>query len=454
MNVLVEGFDPDARALARFLVGEGSSVRIASGSHDAGEVAVLRDLGIMVETGVDLDRDPGPADVAYLDVWTPEIASRVQRLRAQGTRISCLGDLLLERWHGPTIGITGTAGKTTTTSLVASILRAGGTEVAMSAGARAGNLWPTGELLDVLTGKAGTTERVLLLELTSSHLAFMRSSPTIAAIVSFWPDHLELHGDLEHYRAAKATIATHQRAGDALVLNADDASAGFAAGARGHVVQFSLLRPVRQGAYRRSGSELVLARPSGDEIEVRVPLDASVHPGNLVAAAAIAAAAGAGSSDIETGITGASPLPYRARPVGMLLGLTVVDDGMAATPAKTSALLRGYADRSIVLIAGGAGDAGGGPVHATPDEGELLQRACDEIVRAARVVVVFGPAGLRLAAMLVARGVDVVATDTLETAVATAARAGDGATAIVFSPLFPVSLEERLGFEALVARQQ
>ena len=77
MNVLVEGFDPDARALARFLVGEGSSVRIASGSHDAGEVAALRDLGIMVETGVDLDRDPGPADVAYLDVWTPEIAPRV-----------------------------------------------------------------------------------------------------------------------------------------------------------------------------------------------------------------------------------------------------------------------------------------------------------------------------------------------------------------------------------------
>jgi len=70
------------------------------------------------------------------------------------------------------------------------------------------------------------------------------------------------------------------------------------------------------------------------------------------------------------------------------------------------------------------------------------------------VVVVFGPAGLRLAAMLVARGVDVVATDTLETAVATAARAGDGATAIVFSPLFPVSLEDRRGFEALVARQQ
>jgi len=454
VNVLVEGFDPDARALARFLAGEGVNVRIASDSHDVGDVAGLRDLGITVEAGVDLDRDPGPADVAYLDVWTPEIAPRVQRLRAQGTRISCLGDLLLERWHGPSIGITGTAGKTTTTSLVASILRAGGTDVAVSAGARAGNLWPTGDLLGALVGAKETTERVLLLELTSSHLAFMRSSPNIAAIVSFWPDHLELHGDLDHYRAAKATIAARQNADDTLVLNGDDASTGFAAAARGNVVEFSLERPVRRGAYRRSASELVLVPRSGEKSEVSLPLSAWVHPGNLVAAVAIAAAAGARSSDLATGLASASPLPHRARPVGVLRGIPVVDDGMAATPAKTSALLTGYGDRSIILIAGGTGDAGGGPVHATPSESELLERACDEIVRVARVVVVFGSAAPRLVAMLLQRDVDAILTDTLESALTTAARASDGAAAIVFSPLFPVSLEERLGFGALVAREE
>lgn len=451
MAVLVEGLDRDAIALARYLASQGDVVRLVGRGDVAGGFAALEGAGIFVDRGRDLDRDPGPADVAYLDVWTPEVAPRVQRLRAQGTRISSLAEVLLERWPGPTIGITGTAGKTTATALVAGILRSGGIDVAVSVGARAGNLWPTGELLDLLAG-AESVERALLLELTSSHLAFMRSSPTIAAIVSFWPDHLELHGDLEHYRAAKATIARHQGADDELVLNADDAASRFAGEARGRVSEFSLLRPVRRGAYRRSESVLVLVGPSGEEVAVQVPLGASAHPGNVVAAAAIAVAAGAQASDVAAGIADAAPLPYRARMVGELCGIPVVDDGMAATPMKTRALLSGLADRSIVLVAGGAEDAGGGPVHATRDESALLESACDEIARTARSVVVFGVAGARLGPLLVERGVDVLFADDLATAVAAAACRAAGAAAIVFSPLFPVSLEERSSFERLVDR--
>ncbi len=451
MNVLVEGADPDACALARFLAGEGSTVRIASSSHAEEAVADLADLGIMVEAGADLDRDPGPADIAYLDVWTPEIAPRVQRLRAQGTRISCLGELLLERWRGPTIGITGTAGKTTTTSLVASILRAGGVDVAMSAGARAGNLWPTGELLDVLADQAGTTNRVLLLELTSSHLAFMRSSPTIAAIVSFWPDHLELHGDLEHYHAAKATIAAHQGAGDTLVLNADDAAASFATHARGQLVECSSRRSVMVGAYLDTTSSLVLVARDGTEESFALASLPTVHSGNVVAAAAIGSVAGASPTDVVDGIAAASPLPYRGRLIGRLRGVSVVDDGMAATPMKAATFLAGYPERSIVLIAGGMVDAGGGFVHSTSEESALLSDACDEIARVARAVVVFGPAGSRLGSLLGARGVNLRVTENLAAAITSARDCADGAAAIVFSPLFPVSLADRVGFGALVA---
>ena len=451
MTALVEGFGADACGLARFLAGEGQAVRIAAPEPETAEVLALRGLGISVEPNADLDVEPGPAEVAYLDVWTPEVAPRVARLRAQGTRVTCLGDLLLERWQGPTIGITGTAGKTTTTSLVASILRGDGRAVALSAGARAGNLWPTSDLLDLLPS-VSATRATLILELTSSHLALMRHSPTVAAIVSFWPDHLELHGGLARYRAAKATIVRHQGDGGTFVVNADDASAGFAAEASGCMIEFSLHRPVTHGAYLDSGSNIVVVEPSGPESRVGRLDGAVAHPGNIVAAAAIACAAGATRSGIAAGVASTAPLPYRARQIGTLRGVPVIDDGMAATPTKTAALLAGYPDRSIVLIAGGTDDAGGGPVHATPEESALLDRACDEIARAARSVVLFGAGGSRLGPLLTERGVEIRTVEDLAAAVKVAGSQAAGATAIVFSPLFPLPAEERAGFEALVAR--
>ncbi|MSO94781.1 MAG: hypothetical protein EXQ81_03180 [Thermoleophilia bacterium] len=451
MTALVEGFDADACGLARFLAGEGQAVRIAAPESETAEVSALRGLGISVEPDTDLDAEPGEAEVAYLDVWTPEVAPRVARLRAQGTRISCLGDLLLERWQGPTIGITGTAGKTTTTSLVASMLRADGRDIALSAGARAGNLWPTADLLDLLTRTGLSRQQVLLVELTSSHLAFMCHSPTVAAVVSFWPDHLELHGDLPRYHAAKATIVRHQSVNDVLVVNADDASVRFADDAPGRVVAFSLRDSPGEGAYLDHGSNVVLVEPSGAEVRLGPLAEGGTHRGNVVAAAAIARAAGVSAGAIAGLIGSTASLPYRARPVASLRGVPVVDDGMAATPMKSAALLAGYPDCSVVLIAGGRDDAGGGPVHATAEESALLDRACDEIARAARCVVLFGAGGARLGPLLEQREVDAVIVDDIAAAVRAAGDRAAGAAAIVFSPLHPLPLEERAGFEALVA---
>ncbi len=459
MTILVEGFDSDALALARLLAEEGHRVRLAGpadGPDDPREANGLRELGIHLEQRTDLDADPGPAEIAYLDVWTPEAAPRVQRLRAQGTRISCLGDLLLERWPGPSIGITGTAGKTMTTSLTAEILGAAGIDTAVSSGARAGNLWPTADLLEAIRHEAirhdairhEATGQLLLLELTSSHLAFMRTSPTVAAVISFWPDHLELHGSLARYRAAKETIVRYQGRSDTVVVNADDASAGFAAATPARLSEFSLAHPLERGAYLDPVQGIVLVE-AGNETALGPLQTQAPHPGNVLAAAAIAAAAGAGPGAVEQGIRTAPRLPWRAQPQGTLAGVPVLDDGMAATPLKTAATLAAYPDRSIVLIAGGLTDAGGGPVHATPEEQELLERACDEIARAARTVVVFGEGGARLAALLEQRQVDLRAADSLADAVAVAATCAESAQAVVFSPMFPLPLEDRARFASL-----
>jgi UDP-N-acetylmuramoylalanine--D-glutamate ligase len=455
MKVLIEGLGPDAIALARLLASEGDEVRLAAGpvggeGRETPAALDLRELDVAVEPDADLDSDPGPADVAYLDVWTPATAPRVQRLQAQGSRVSCLGDLLLQRWEGPTIGITGTAGKTSTTHLTAEILRCAGIDVAVSCGARAGNLWPTGDLLAAL-GPAATASRVLLLELTSSHLAFMQHSPGLAAVISFWPDHLELHGGLERYRAAKETIVRHQRPGDVVVVNADDASAGFASVTPARRVEVSLRRRVERGAFLEPALGVVLVEAGGETGLGHIE-GSSVHPANVLAAAAIASAAGAPASAVAQAVESAATPHWRAEPCGELAGVPVIDDGMAATPAKTAALLSRQPGRSVVLVAGGLAEAGGGPVHSAPEESEILDRACDEVARAARVVVVFGAAGPRLARLLRRRGVEVDEVTDLGDAVTAAARLAPGAGAVIFSPLFPVALADRERFAELVAR--
>ncbi len=122
---------------------------------------------------------------------------------------------------------------------------------------------------------------------------------------------------------------------------------------------------------------------------------------------------------------------------------------MAATPSKTAAGLARYADRSVVLVAGGLDDLGFGPVHATPEEQDLLERACDVVARVARLAVLFGPAAYRLEALLAARGVPLARAEQLGDAVAHALSRLQGASALVFSPMFPVTAADRERFAHL-----
>ncbi len=314
---------------------------------------------------------------------------------------------------------------------------------------RLGNVWPTAELLD-----RPDPGRLLVLELTSSHLAFMRASPAIAAITCFWPDHLELHGSLAGYRAAKETVVRGQRPGDILVVNADDAAArSFAEITPADVVEVSLERPVERGAFVADGQ--VLLRWDGVETAVAALTalpDARAQRLDVLVALATAVAAGAPPAGLGPVLARLDLPAFRNRPLALMSGgaLSVIDDGMAATPSKTAAALAGFRDRSIVLIAGGIDDLGVGPVHATPEEHELLERACDGVARSARLAVLFGPAADRLEPLLELRRVPVARAAGLEEAVALALSRLEGAAALVFSPMFPVAVADRQRFGALV----
>jgi len=428
---LVEGFEPDALALARFLAAEGRAVTIAGAGAAPDEAQALRALGVSVREDADLDRDPGDHDEAFLDVWTPEVAPRVGRLRASGCRVRCLADLVLERAGAPTIGITGTAGKTTTATFLVQLLRGAGVEAHASTTARAENLWPTAELLPP------PSTGVVVLELTSSHLCFTAHSPSVAVVTSFWPDHLELHGSLERYREAKEAIVRGQSEGDVVVAGLDDPGAmAIARRSPGRLLAYSASRAAEEGAFVRGSA--VVVRRRGEERELPLPpgLDA---PRLRALLAAVAAAAAVDALPPALGELRAPSL--RMSVVGRSGRTALVDDGMAATPAKTLAALRGRADRSVVLVAGGALASAGLDVHASAEESELLQQACTEASRVARLIVLFGPAARRVAPLLDPDRA--VVAESLPDAIAVAGERLDGAAALLVSPMFPLSLEER-----------
>jgi UDP-N-acetylmuramoylalanine--D-glutamate ligase len=430
-RILVEGFDRDAVVLARTLAREGHRVTLA-GPGDASQQALeLRASRVVVRARTSLDTEPGHHDEAFLDVWTPEVAPRVALLRESGCVVRCLGDRVLERSPVPTIGVTGTAGKTTTAAFLTYLLRTAGSTVHTGTTARAGNLWPTAELLPP------PTDGVVLMELTSSHLCFTTHSPTIAVITCFWPDHLELHGSLERYRAAKEAIVRHQRPSDIVVANEDDdAAAAIASLSPGRHFGFSATREVEAGAFVR-GPEMMLRDASGERSFALPPTLDAPRLQALLAAAATALAAGA----LPETLRAPEPPPYRAARVGRLGDTELIDDGMAATPSKTASALHEFPDASVVLVAGGELEAAGLPVHASREERKLLEEACAQARRVARLVVLFGPAATRLAPSF-DRRLTLRAT-TLDEAIALASTHAEGAKMLVVSPMFPLPPEDR-----------
>lgn len=403
-----------------------------AGTGNASQQALeLRASGVVVRARAGLDTEPGQFEEAFLDVWTPEVAPRVGLLRESGCVVRCLADLVLERSPVPTIGVTGTAGKTTTAAFLAFLLRSAG--VGLHTGtAPAANLWPTAELLPP------PADGVVLMELTSSHLCFTNRSPSVAVLTCFWPDHLELHGSLERYRAAKEAIVRSQSADDVVVVNADDTDASaIATFSAGHRFGFSVTRELEFGAFVTGRS--VVLRDAEGERSFRLPprLD-DPRLQALLAAAATALAVGALPDKLRAPD---SPPPHRATPVGRLGTTELVDDGMAATPSKTAAGLHGHRDGSVVLVCGGELESAGLPVHASPEEQALLEEACAEARRVARLVVLFGPAAARLAPHF--DRTRTLRVSALDEAIELASSRAEGAEVLVVSPMFPLPLADR-----------
>jgi UDP-N-acetylmuramoylalanine--D-glutamate ligase len=278
-------------------------------------------------------------DVVYASPGVPPEHELLAAARARGVRQSSLIELFFALCPAPIVGITGSAGKSTTTSLVGEMFLAAGRHVFVG-----------GNIGRPLLGKLAemTPHSWVVLELSSFQLEPLRQSPHVALVTNVTPNHLDRHPSMEAYWAAKGQILAHQAPGDWAILNADDEwSRRYQP--KGKVLDFSLEGNV-EGAYLADGQLMLLGEPLLDASEV--PLRGRHNLANVLAASATAHAAGIEREPMRQAVRAFQGVPHRLQTVAEHNGVRFVDDSIATAPERSIAALLAY-DEPVVLIAGG-----------------------------------------------------------------------------------------------------
>lgn len=379
--------------VARFLAERGADVTVTDlRSPDAlrSSLDALAGLPIRYVLGEHREEDFRTADLVVRNPAVPASSRFLQIAREAGAAIEMEMTLFFRLCPGPILGVTGTKGKTTTTTLLGAMLREQRPDTVV-----AGNLRVSA--LEQLPRIAPDTPVVL--ELSSFVLEGLGEaglSPPYACITNLSADHLDRYGSMEAYAEAKEQIVRHQRPGDVVVLNADDPLLrAMGARAPGRVVWFGADRGpdaiqrvpvVTYGpsgiVWREGGAATVICARE----DIRLPGEHNLA--NVAAAAAAARAFGVDDEAIRRAVRGFGGVEHRLELVRELDGVRYINDTAATAPEAAIAALHSF-DAPVVLIAGGAD-------KNLPFEG--LARAI--LARAKAVVLLQGTATPKLVAAL------------------------------------------------------
>lgn len=419
-RLVILGLARQGRALARFAARVGAEVVISdlqSAQSLAGDIGALRDLDVEFVLGAHPLSLLDDANVLAPSGGVPLSAPIVQAAVERGIALTNDSLEFARRSPAPLIGITGSAGKTTTTALIGAIGRVSGR--ATWVGGNIGN--PLIEDLAAIQARD-----LVVQELSSFQLELWDRSPAVAAILNITPNHLDRHGSMDAYRAAKANIVRHQSAADIAVLCADDPGAmSLAPLVKGRLRTFSVRQPVQDGAYV-ADEQIWLA--SGGANQPLFPVSAISLRGthnvlNVLAAVAVADSAGVGAAAIHQGIAGFQPVPHRLEPVAIHDGVQYVNDSIATAPERALAAVEAF-DEPLILLAGGRDK------HMVWDDWAI------RISERVRHVVLFGELAPHLERLLAAQMVPppVTRVVTLADAVGAARRVAQTGDVVLLAP--------------------
>lgn len=343
-RVGVVGLGREGVDLVRFLAQMGAHVTVSDYAEPealAPAVSQLRGIEVELLLGAQRASDLDGCDEVFVSPGVPREVPVVGAAQARGIPISSSTALFFELCPGRVAGITGSSGKTTTTSLVGAMLREAGLDVLVG-----------GNIGMPMLGRLGDIgpQSWCVLELSSFQLSDLQQSPPIAAILNITPNHLDRHPDMDDYIRAKTNIIRHQSPDNLAVVNADDPITA-AIPHLSRTALFSLDRTV-EGAWF-DGAALRLTRfeePLVGRSDLR--LRGLHNVANALAAALIAAEAGCPLPALRSALRSFEPVPHRLEVVDVVDAVTYVNDSIATSPERSIAALRAI-EGPIVLIAGG-----------------------------------------------------------------------------------------------------
>ena len=346
-RVTVVGAARSGIAAAELLVRRGASVTLSDKREQLDAAAALRSAGVELELGGHGKETFTGADLIVLSPGVPGNLPELDAARQAGVPI--MGELeLASRWlRGRVVAITGTKGKSTTTTLTGRMLEAGGHHVLVG-----GNI---GHALSAQV-EASTARTIHVVETSSFQLESTETfHPWIAVLLNFSPDHLDRHASVQEYARAKGRIFANQHADDWAVINADDpAVAALAAGARSRRLLFSMQAALVEGIVV-SGDAIVRRTTSGEERLVPLSSIRLLGPhlvADVLAAAAVASLVGVDAGAMTRAVEGFTGLEHALEPVVDVAGVRFVNDSKATNIEAARRAIESFEDGLVVILGG------------------------------------------------------------------------------------------------------
>lgn len=354
-NVLVMGLGlfGGGVGVARYLLQRGAKVTVTdlrSGDDLLESLGALEGYPIHFKLGGHDEEDFLRSDLIVANPAVPRFSPFLQVAESAGVPITTEICLFIEECPAPVVGVTGSSGKTTTTSLLGEMF------MRLNDGTVVG-----GNIGGSLLGRLGniTAETPVILELSSfqlDRLGDLSWSPNVAVITNFLPNHLDVHGSLEAYRNAKYQIVANQGLGDTAILNHDDVevSSWMDSGAE-KCVTFSLQERLEEGVFIESGkiSHTMKGKKRTVCSSSILRLPGRHNLANALAATTGALLCGISEKQISNVLSCFPGVEHRLEKVAKIKGVTYYNDSISTSPDRTRVALEAFSD-PVILIAGGS----------------------------------------------------------------------------------------------------